>query len=140
MDWFQAIEAASAGIGALAILYGVIRGTKYLKSNVALARQLIQTEQREKEAREAAEGFRLAADGWKAAVDQLSAQVVELRVEVKEQRVELGAAILYISDLIVHIKGGGKHDNLPPIPTILQDAVSQGFRNRETPSLSTGGH
>lgn len=157
MDLFQAIEAGSAAIGAVSVVYATARGVHIFKGHLELSRRALDAEAREhaailreQEARDAAQAFRLSSDGWQSAVEMLGTQVLELKNEIAHARAdvalareqirliktELGSAVLYISDLIVHIRSGGKPETLPPIPADLQEAVTQSLRERGGSPLS----
>lgn len=54
-----------------------------------------------------------------------------VREEVQLLRSQFGSAVLYIGELVTHIRDGGTSEDMPAIPADLQEAVNLSLRQRE---------
>lgn len=54
-----------------------------------------------------------------------------VREEVQLLRSQFGSAVLYIGELVSHIRDGGTSEDMPAIPPDLQEAVNLSLRQRE---------
>lgn len=117
------VQDLSATIAALSAAYGVFRGMPLLADRLKLIRERDGAQESSREAREAAEAYRLSSEGWQSAVDRLRDQVSDLTVEVHTLRSQLAAAILYITEVQAYQRGGNV--GLPPkLPTALYAALA----------------
>lgn len=117
------IQDLSAALAALSAAYGVIKGLPLLADRVRLMRDRESAMTNEREARDAAEAYRLSSEGWQSAVDRLREQVSDLTIEVHTLRSQLAAAILYITELQAFQRGGNV--GAPPkLPEALYTALA----------------
>lgn len=56
---------------------------------------------------------------------ELSSELTLVHEELAEVKAHFGIAVMYIGDLVMHLRSGGKHDTMPPIPPELQGAISK---------------
>lgn len=148
---FKVISALAELATACVIVWGVVKTAPHFRGTVKLAGQLRATEEREHEARDAANAFRLSSEGWQAAVESISEQVFELRDEQNALRAEIASsraevqmareqirimksdqavALRYIVDLVIHIESGGGGESRPPFPISLQESLNESLRER----------
>ncbi len=122
------ITAVAELVAALTAMYGVIRGIPVFRDRVHLAHEAAialserdSALQREREARAAADAYRLSSEGWKAAVEQMCD-------EMRSMKRQFASAIVYIGSVIGHVRSGGGESGLPPIPAELEEALQESLR------------
>jgi chromosome segregation ATPase len=148
---FKVISAISEVATAAVIVWGILKAVPHFRGSGKLSRQLHASEEREREAKDAAGAFRLSSDGWQTAVEAISEQVLELRSEQSSLRSEIASsraevqlareqirimksdqaiALRYIIDLVIHIESGGRPETRPPFPASLQESLNESLRER----------
>lgn len=56
---------------------------------------------------------------------EMANELTLLHEELAEVKVHFGIAIVYIGNLVMHLRSGGKHDTMPPIPDELQGVMGE---------------
>lgn len=117
------IQSIAELIGACTALYGVVKALPILRDRLTLMREREAALMQAREARAAADAYRLSSEGWQSAVEQLTE-------EVRSVKGQLASAVIYIGQLIVHVRDGGTETDLPPIPRDLQELVDESLRDK----------
>lgn len=129
------VQDVATLIGATAAAYGVVRGMPILANRVRLARERDGAIELAREARDAAEAYRISSDGWQSAVERLREQIKELTDEVHTLRAQLAAAVLYITEVQTYMRSGGA---VPKLPDALWQSFSA-LANSEKEGQHDGG-
>jgi hypothetical protein len=155
---WERILASLAQIGTfflgMGVMWGAIRGwPKFLNhgrliaENNALSRNLSMTMDALKIAESAAKQYREAADSYKELYHAERARTEEAyaRLDEATSRAEtavdtVDTAIIFIVDLLNHIKSERPMKHAPPIPEELEDAVHEAYAKRAEREVPKADH
>lgn len=131
------VQDVAALVGAGSACYGVVRGMPLLADRAKLVRERNGAIDMAREARDAAEAYRISSDGWQSAVERLREQVGELTSEVHTLRHQLAQAVVYITQVQQSARNG---EPIPEMPHDLRAAFAEVQRPRPaaaTPSTTS---
>jgi hypothetical protein len=114
------IQVIPQTITALGFTGVAIRYAPLVFSQARLLTRLQASENRNAELEKLLTTLQGAAAGWEI-----------VREEVQLLRSQFGSAVLYIGELVTHIRDGGTSEDMPVIPSDLQEAVNLSLRQRE---------
>jgi Na+-transporting NADH:ubiquinone oxidoreductase subunit NqrD len=120
-DMIQAlVQVIPQIIGALGLTGVAIRYAPLVIDRARLIGRLQAAESRNADLEKLLTTLQGAAAGWEI-----------VREEVQLLRSQFGSAVLYIGELVTHIRDGGTSEDMPVIPSDLQEAVNLSLRQRE---------
>lgn len=116
----ELIKAIAELIGASGLLTIAWRVAPIVADRVQLILALNAAEARARRAEELLDAYQTMSERWEL-----------VHAEMQQMRSQLGSSIIYIGDILMHVREGGAADAMPPVPDDLKEAVELSMKRRD---------